>query len=53
MVIQSNQQNPIEIVSYLVGKKSENGGLLTRIERYGQKALGQKTHGPQPLELEQ
>jgi hypothetical protein len=22
----------------LVGKKAENGGLLTRIERYGQKA---------------
>jgi len=42
MVIQSNQQNPIEIVSYLVGKKAENGGLLTRIERYGQKALANK-----------
>ena len=39
MVIQSNQQNPIEIVGYLVGKRPENGGLLTRIEKYGAKAL--------------
>jgi hypothetical protein len=41
MVIQSNQQNPIEIVSYIVGKTPESGGLLTRIERIGRKMANQ------------
>jgi hypothetical protein len=41
MVIQSNQQNPIDIVNFLVGKQPANGGLLTRIERYGLKLVAQ------------
>ena len=37
MVIQSNQQNPIEIVGYLVGKMPDSVGLLSRIERFNKK----------------
>ena len=39
MVIQSNQQNPIEIVGYLVGKTPDSVGLLSRIERFNKKMI--------------
>ena len=45
MVIQSNQQNPIEIVSFLVGKTPDSIGLLTRIERFNKKMVSQVQNG--------